>query len=156
MAWCPGRADPGGPKAQKLSNGISSSPVGLINGQFYGLGAGIHATTDMQMSLRCGNILPKQWSLNVSNSGHGTDNATLVFTDSKRRDQAFTGSRGVRAWEQFGEVLFSWFDPIKYRACGLLSDWSSGAWKSCLLPTNLEMVVETIAVWLIWNYTKSM
>ncbi|MCS3107488.1 hypothetical protein NXV07_02845 [Bacteroides fragilis] len=46
-----------------------------------------------------------EFNVTVSNSGRGTDNATLVFTDSKEETGAFFQSRGVVAWSNTGSPV---------------------------------------------------
>ena len=57
----------------------------MINGQFYGLGSSYTPLpgqdTDVYAVWKYARAM--EFNVTVSNSGRGTDNATLVFTDSK-------------------------------------------------------------------------
>ena len=72
----------------------------MINGQFYGLGSSYTPLpgqdTDVYAVWKYAQAM--EFNVTVSNSGRGTDNATLVFTDSKEETGAFFQSRGVVAW----------------------------------------------------------
>ena len=85
----------------------------MINGQFYGLGSSYTPLpgqdTDVYAVWKYAQAM--EFNVTVSNSGRGTDNATLVFTDSKEEPGAFFQSRGVVAWSNTGSPV-TWFDPV--------------------------------------------
>ena len=85
----------------------------MINGQFYGLGSSYTPLpgqdTDVYAVWKYAQAM--EFNVTVSNSGRGTDNATLVFTDSKEETGAFFQSRGVVAWSNTGSPV-TWFDPV--------------------------------------------
>ena len=77
-----------------------------------------------------------EFNVTVSNSGRGTDNATLVFTDSKEETGAFFQSRGVVAWSNSGSPV-SWFDPVSTGRVWS-SQWSIRASEELHTYTNLR------------------
>ena len=96
----------------------------MINGQFYGLGSSYtplpSQDTDVYAVWKYARAM--EFNVTVSNSGRGTDNATLVFTDSKEETGAFFQSRGVVAWSNTGSPV-TWFDPVSTGRGPVPLDW---------------------------------
>lgn len=110
----------------------------MINGQFYGLGASYTPPSgqDTDVYAVWKRAQTMEFNVTVSNSGRGTDNATLVFTDSKEETGAFFQSRGVVAWSNSGSPV-SWFDPVSIGRVWS-SQWSIGASEELHTYTNLR------------------
>ena len=108
----------------------------MINGQFYGLGASYTPPQDTDVYAVWKRAQTMEFNVTVSNSGRGTDNATLVFTDSKEETGAFFQSRGVVAWSNSGSPV-SWFDPVSTGRVWS-SQWSIRASEELHTYTNLR------------------
>lgn len=92
----------------------------MIDGQFYGLGAGYTPLPGQDTDVYAVWKHARTMEFNVTVlTGRGTDNATLVFTESEAEIGAFFQSRGVVAWSNSGSPV-SWFDPANM----------GGAWSS--------------------------
>lgn len=108
----------------------------MIDGQFYGLGAGYTPLPGQDTDVYAVWKHARTMEFNVTVlTGRGTDNATLVFTESEAEIGAFFQSRGVVAWSNSGSPV-SWFDPANVG--GAWSSWWSIASGELHTYTNLR------------------